>query len=239
MSSEAPLPAHQENPYQAWAFQEEAYPAEPKPLPGYRPGGLTAVCVIAVILGALGLLAAVSGITMALVGNQVQQFQQQFAAAGSPPEMRDLQTEFNNKTIKIANRFRLVNLSLSATHLIVAGCLVWGGVRALQLKDRGRRLLWTACIVAIVFELAQSIPYILMQMENTALMQDYMPRLMEASAPGPQSAQVAEFGRMIARFSMIMGWVIFIGWLTLKLAFYGIAAKYLSSSRVKSIYGAA
>ena len=234
MSSESlPIP---EKPSEAWAFKDEAYPAEPKPLPGYRPGGLTAVCIIAIVLGGLGIFASLSAFTMSLVGNQVQQFQQQFAAAGSPPEVQQVQAEMNAETMRIANRFRLANVGISLTHLVVAGCLLLGGIWALQLKEKGRRLLWAVCLVAIVFELARSVPNVLMQMENAALMEEYMPRLMQAQTPGDQDAQVAEFGRMFARFSMIMGWVIFAGWLSLKLVFFAVAARYLWSPRVKAIY---
>jgi hypothetical protein len=234
MSSESlPIP---ENPADAWDFQDEADPVAAKPLPGYRPGGLTAVCVIAIVLGGLGVFASLSAFTMSLLGNQIQQFQQQFAAAGSPPEVQDVQAEMNAATMQIANRFRLVNIAFSLMHFAVTVSLVAGGIWALLLQEQGRRLLWAVCLVAIVFELARSVPNILMQMENAALMEEYMPRLMQAQTPGDQDAQVAEFGRMFARFSMIMGWVIFAGWLSLKLVFFAIAARYLGSPPVKAIY---
>ncbi len=225
-----------EKPTAAWDFRDAVYPAKPVTLPGYRPGGLTAVCILAIILGALGFLAGISSLVMSVVGNQAQQWQQQWGMAGSPPAMRDVQAEMNAKTMAIVDRFRLVNIAFALFQLAVTAALVVGGARALKLNEAGRKLLWAACAVAMVFELGRAVPQVLMQLENMAVMEDYMPRLMEASAPGPQAKQVAAFGAMIARFSVIMGWVVFAGWLILKLAFFGVAFYYLGRPKTKAFY---
>jgi hypothetical protein len=152
--------------------------------------------------------------------------------------MLDVQSEMNAKSMAIINRFRLVNVLFALSQLVLAVALVAGGIRALRLKESGRKLLLLACALAILFEAARAVPTVLMQLENQALMEDYFPRLMEASAPGAQGEQIAEFGRVMARFSLIMGWVILFGWLFLKLAFFGSAVYYLTRSKTKSLYAA-
>lgn len=237
MSNDPPLPPAKDEPYQAWAFQDEAYPAEAAPPPGYRPGGLTAICIIALVLGALGVLTGCSGVGMALVGNQVQQWQQKFSTMGSPAPVRDVQTEMNLQSIRIFNRYRVVNLILAVCQLLIVGALIGGAIQTLRSREMGRRLLVFGCLAAIGWEVVRAVPHTLMQLENTAMMEEYMPRMMEAQAPGGQAAQMAEFARMIAHFSTIMGWVIFFGWLMMKLAFYGVAARYLTRPKIKSLFG--
>ncbi len=225
-----------EKPTEEWKFQDAVYTAESVTLPGYRPGGLTAVCMVALILGGLGLIAGGWIAATNLASNQLQQLQQQWTLAGSPPAVRDLQAELNAKTMALANRFRLVNIAFALLQIAVAAALIWGAIHALRLQEKGRKILWAACAVAVVFELGRAVPHVLMQLENMALMEDYMPRLMEASAPGPQGQQGAAFGAMIARFSMIVGWVVFAGWLILKLAFFGVAFMYLGRPKVRALF---
>jgi hypothetical protein len=171
-----------------------------------------------------------------MMGNQFQQWQTNVTTAGAPPELRNLQAEMNAKTMAIVNRFRLVNVTVALFQMGLAVALVAGGMRALAMKEAGRRLLWWACGLAILFELARAVPYVFMQLENMALMEDYFPRIMEESAPGAQGAQMAAFGKMLARFSMIMGWVIFFGWLILKLVFFGVGYYYLGQPKTKALY---
>jgi hypothetical protein len=237
MSSDSSLPSPN-TPTPSWTFQdrEEVYAAEVAPLAGYRPGGLTAVCIIAIILGVMGVFTAGTSGLVALFGGQIQQWQTNMGTAGGPAEMRDLQEEMNAKTSAIMNRFRVVNVTLALFHFLLAGALLYGGVQALKLRERGRKMLWRACAVAIVFEFVRAVPHTLMQLENMALMEDYFPRLMEASAPGTQGEQIAAFGKMMARFSIIMGWVFFFGWMFMKLAYYSVTLRYVAKPEIRAVY---
>jgi hypothetical protein len=226
------------NPYQSWAFTDEPYAAERAPPAGYRPGGLTSVCIIAIVLGVLGFLTGSLTLVTQAASNQLQQLQSQWGAAGASPQVRDVQAEMNAKSMAIMNRFRLVNVLLGLAQLGLCAALVIGGVRTLRLNERGRKLLFIACSLAMLFELTRAVPTVLMQLENMALMADYFPRVMEASVPSGQSQQVAEFAKMMTRFSLIMGWVILFGWLSMKLAFYGSSAYYLTRPKTKALFAA-
>jgi hypothetical protein len=225
-----------ENPDQSWGFQDETYVAEVAAPPGYRPGALTAVCIIAIVLGCMGILAALSSFAASLGANQIQQWQAQMGTAGNSADVRDLQAEMNAKSLAIVNRFRLVNVAMSVFQFALAAMLLAGGIKALGMKEPGRKLLRAACGVAILYELSHAVPHTLMQLENMALMEDYLPRVMEASAPSGQARQMGEFARMMTRFSLIMGWVIFFGWLILKLVFFGVAFAYLGRAKTRSFY---
>jgi hypothetical protein len=225
-----------ENPAKAWAFADEPYAAERAPPAGYRPGGLTAVCIIAIVLGGLGFLTGSLTLVTQAASNQVQQLQAQWGAVGATPQVRDVQAEMNAKSVAIMNRFRLVNVILGLLLLVVAAALVIGGTRTLRLNEKGRKILRAACAMAIAFEIARTVPAVLMQLENMALMEDYLPRVMEASVPGGQSQQVVEFAKMMTRFSLIMGWVILFGWLFMKLAFYGSSFYYLGRPKTKALF---
>jgi hypothetical protein len=233
MSDSVSLPAEGSKP---WDFRDEPYAAEIAAPAGYRPGGLTAVCIIAIVLGCLGMLTGAASLVTNLAANQVQQFQAAWGAAGATNEAVKVQSEMNAKTAAIMNRFRLVNVLLSLSQLVLCGVLIAGGSRALRLDERGRKLLWVACGLAILFELTRAVPTVLMQLENMALMEDYFPRLMKASIPKSQADQVGAFAEMMARFSLIMGWVVLLGWMFLKLAFFGSAFHYLSRPKTRSLY---
>lgn len=226
------------DPALSWEFQDETYLAQAAPPPGYRPGGLTAVCVIAIILGTLGLLSGLGSVSTSMLGARLQQWQAGIGAGGAPQQMVQVQNEMNAKMMDVVNRYRIPSIAVAIFQLGVAVALLRGGIRAMSINEAGRSLLRTACGVAIAFELCRIPVYVLMQLENMAIMEDYLPRIMEASAPGTQAAQIAEFTRMLAKFSAILGWVIFVGWLLLKLAFFGVAVRYLGKPEIKVLYGA-
>jgi hypothetical protein len=221
----------------SWEFQDEAYLAKAVAPPGYRPGGLTAVCIIAIILGALGLLGGLASLSTGLLGAQMQQWQARIGTTGAPAEMARLQTEMNTKMMQVANRYRIASVALAVFQLAVAVALLRGGIRAMGIHESGRSLLRWACGVAIAFELCRLPVNVLLQLENMAIMEDYFPRVMQSSAPGAQGDQIAEFTSMLTKFSTILGWVVMAGWFLLKMAFFGVALRYLGKPEVKALYG--
>lgn len=66
--SDSTLPSE---PYQSPAYFADRDVADATMIPR-RPGGLTAICVIAIILGVLGAITALMGIAGAVVGQAMQ-----------------------------------------------------------------------------------------------------------------------------------------------------------------------
>src|SRR5262245_27855891 len=102
------------------------------------PFGLKAVCIIAIVFGALGIL----GGGLGLLGLFMRQHDQ--AALGSGP-----QAEFNRRLLEQAKKMRPVQVVLLPTVMAISGLLLAAGIAGLQLQALGFiRLAFAASLVA-------------------------------------------------------------------------------------------
>jgi hypothetical protein len=205
-------------------------------LGSYRPGGLTALCILAILLGALGLFTALfSGVSI-VAGRQLQEMLT-FRQPGQTPEAAKLQREMNDKTMDVVDEFRVYNVLAVLVHLVVTTSLLVGAVMTLRLNPTGRRVLHAACWLAILFELGRGILQTFMQLKNFAIMREYMPRVMSSAgqggAPRPGAEQIAEtMTNMIIYFSL--GFMaIFI---LLKVIYYVITIVYLRKPKIRGLF---
>src|SRR5688500_18699957 len=119
-----------------------------------KPGWLTALCVICIVLGVLGLMNGLLGLGATLFGKQLQQMMNPMAAQkGMPAEIQKLQQNLQDETNSIQEQFFIPSLIAILVKVAVSTMLIVGGVRSLALKPNGRTLLVVVCVVALLFEL--------------------------------------------------------------------------------------
>ena len=214
-----------------------------------NPVWLKVVCIVSIVLGALGLVMAAGGIVGQLMAEQAQASTLRWMEAmqgggGLPPQVQEIQRELMTESARIQHRWMPINVTVSVFHLLVASFLLAGGIQAVRMKESGRKLLLAALATAIVFEVARLPPTALVQWEMSKLMSPYMQRLMDASAPQGAAMPPAQRRTMqtVMRSSMVAG--VLIGFLTalgmavVKIAYYAAGVWLLRQPQVRARYAA-
>lgn len=212
----------------------------------YSPVWLKVVCIVSIVLGALGLLMATAG----LIGQwKAEDWQKSTAklmetlqAGGLPPQIEELQQEMMEQTMAVQRQWRPVNVAISLVHLCVAAALLAGGIQALRLKPLGRKILLAALSLAIVFEVVRIVPTSVMQWQISQIIEPYMQRIVDASSPPNKAMPAAQRKslQMVMRASMMAG--VLIGVLTaagmalVKLAFYIASLWLLRRPQFRAVY---
>ena len=221
----------------AWSEPPEVAPvaAELLPLAAKPSGGFKAVAIIAILLGALGLLTVAMSAASLLWGKQLQAAVAPMNQPGLKPEIRDAQAAMQADLQALQDRFRSATSILVAAHLVVALMLLVGGIQSLRLAAAGRTILLTGCGLAIGFDLAAFVVKAMMQLESTSLLARHMPRIMEASGnrlpPGATNMASAT-----AQITIFVGIGISLIWLIAKLVYYAIAIRQLRKPEIRQLF---
>jgi preprotein translocase subunit SecG len=221
-------------------FNRPGYPGDPTAgfdaPPPQRPGGLTAVCVIAIVLGALGLCFSVLGVASLAFQDQLQKFvkQQQHL----PPGMANgpLKTEMEARAKmqervyeaaeKVTHRHMGASSVVLVLNLLISASLLAGAIATLKLSPKGRQFLIAVFLAAILFEIVRGIVLVLTQLDMAA----------ELSAIPSAGSGSADVPLMMARITAILSMVL---WLALALGmvvFYGIGASYLRRPTILPLF---
>jgi hypothetical protein len=202
-----------------------------------RPGWLTALCVVCVVLGALGLMNALMGTAGALAGPYLQALIQPKPSPSMPPEMQQAQQDLQDELQAVQDRYFVPLVAWIALRFIAALLLLIGGLQCLSLRESGRKLLIAACAVAIGFELSHAILQSIVNMENLAAFNSFgdtflqsMPEGSQAS-PGMQNAM-----RSLLRGTIIAGLVVFYLLVLLKVGLYLFGMIYLQKLHIRALF---
>jgi hypothetical protein len=222
---------HSPEPYKSPEFSQQP-DAQLATTATRRPGGLTAICVIAVILGVLGLIFTCFGMVTLMAGPAMQSAMTP-SFPGESQEVRELNEEMNEKTQALWRQYFVPNMAFYLVNLAVAICLVVGGVKGLKVKPEGRPLLIGTFCGALIFELLRT-PYLLyVQMQAVAIQQEYLPKIMEASAQG---APVAINADAFVTLMKVVGYAMIVIFMLVKGAFYAVGAGYMTRPGIKSLF---
>lgn len=203
-----------------------------------KPGLLSAVCVICLVLGGLGLMNSLLGVVQVAVGSQLQQALQPKGAAGMPPEMQKAQDEFQAEINAVEKRYWTPMVISLAFRFLAATLLLIGGIQALGLKESGRVLLIVACVVALCFELGHAISQTIINMEIMTAFNQYVEGLFD-SIPQGRNAPPAGFRQGMqtgVRVAVMAGFAVFYILMLVKAGFYLYTFVYLQKPKIKALF---
>ena len=203
-----------QNPYQSNPTLPQA-----TSVPQQKPGGLTAIAVICLILGSLGALIALFGIVMLFFQRSMNQFQA--AQPGGPPleflaEMEALQ----------ASQF-IPTLIVNGCNVIIGSLLAIGSIGVLGTKEWGRNLLRNALLAAIFFVVVRGIYSMWVQYSSMSVISKMVP------AGGDKATMEA-----IMQGTIIFGIVIGVIWMVVLIGFYIWSRIYLNKPPIRALFGA-
>ena len=198
-----------------------------------RPGWLTAIIVIAIILGVFGLLIGVVGLGSTIFGQQMQAAMAPRPNPGITPEMQKAMDQFQKEIQAITDRYFVPLLLSSLLRVVVASLLVYGGIQALSLKANGRTVLLAAFATGLVFEVFTGVLQSFMNIEMNAAMNAYFEGIVGAMpAQGPGS----EVMLSIMRMSMVFGYIFQYFTTFAKIAFYVFGLVYLRRPQIVALF---
>jgi hypothetical protein len=206
---------------------------------GARPGGLVAICMVTILLAALGLLTGCAGLASHASQARLRQAIAKIDAGKGDERKDKVQQEFNDRIFAITDRYRWATLPLLIAKTAVEIGLLAGAILSLQLKRSGRSWLLGALIAAIVVESLYAVPVMLIQNETRKATTEMMGNMMAAGpggkAPPPGVQDFAEtFGSIVGIFAIAYA----VGWLLAKIVFYMIAIRYLRKLAIVSLFEA-
>lgn len=154
--------------------------------PARLAGGVTAVCVVAIILGGMGVLGSSAGLVSMLAGERMQSMLQGMQGPGIPPEANEVQQRMNESMMALLRRWVPVFLPLYLVNLGVSLLLIVGAIGVLRRTTGGFKLftwsLWAALAYLVLYT-----PFnLIYTLENARIAQQFMPEMMRAA--GPQGA---------------------------------------------------
>jgi hypothetical protein len=201
-----------------------------------RPGGLTALCILAIVLGAFGVLSGLGGIAAAALQGPMQNMVAQLQPQQGKEAAR-VQQQIADESREFAQRHIVRNTLFSLARLFVASCLLAGGILTLRLHPQGRKILIVAFSAGIVFELAQIWPMV----EVIPFTQRTMQLTMEAQQKGmPGKGQNAEDAaammRIMVKAIAAMQVVMMAAMLLAKSGFYAFGLWYLTRPRISTLF---
>jgi hypothetical protein len=233
MSTPSPFPDPPS--YSAYQSPDYAVAAADAAHATKRPGWLTAICVIAIILGVLGVFAMLAG-AGGLVFNTM--FREQFAnrpqAPGMPQGIADAQQKMQEAMYAVADRYFIADVILLPMHGLVSIFLIVAAARAMTLIPETRKLFQWALIAALIMLVAMSLKGLVQQIEMFGVMDQFI-KDMAGNMPG-QGGQGKDVFVTAMRVGMIIGAVFGFGWQFILCLFYALSLNYLARPNTAALY---
>jgi hypothetical protein len=199
-----------------------------------RPGWLTALCVLCIVIGLLGAFNGIAGFFGTLFAEQMQTMFTPAGNTGMPPEMEQVQNKFREETLAVQQKFFVASLIASVFRMLIAGGLFYGGIVCLGLKESGRQVLLAACGAAVLFELGHAVLQSLVNMEMmtavNGFLENFLQTMPQKGGPPP------EVFINIMKGSIIVGFVFQYAIGLLKIGFYIWGVLFLLRPAIKALF---
>lgn len=210
-----------------------------EPAQGGRTGGLITICVLAIVLGCLGLCNGLFTGGALVVGKQMQQTFQPQQPPGMKNDLFEAQKEMQDEINAVADQFLPANIVIVVVRFTIATMLIVGGLLSLGLKPTGRNVLLAALVCGLAFEVGRTAVESMIQMRSLAAMDTYMKKMIGAGPQGgnPQQAQQAqEIVKVSMKIGIVLGFALVGIIVSIKMFFYSISLYYLTRPPVKMLF---
>jgi hypothetical protein len=193
-----------------------------------RPGGLTIICVLAIVLGVFTLLGALYTIATLAFMEQIQQFATSFEQSDASDEVTEMNREMRAKLTNVNLKYRLPMMALNLSYLVLSVLLLLGGGKGLAMQKAALPVLTIACIAGIVLEIADG--------GVAGLSMSASIGVLDSMLAGADDTGSAAAILLLTRWSLIMS-AVMVGATTLaKLLYYGLSWRYLRRDPVRTLF---
>lgn len=204
---------------------------------GQRPKFLTFIVVMAILLGAMGLMSALSQVALLVFYAPLLEVAKNFGEQHMNDQEKKIQKELYDELNALFDKYIVQSIIQVAFHGLVSITLLWGGVKAMGLQPAGRTILVIACACAAVFVVARNINDIVVAFENMPMIEKYSRRMIEEQE---RRREIPEGARRIAANSPTIGKYGFITATTIMnlslLFFYLCSFRYLNKEKIRILF---
>lgn len=206
-----------------------------------RPAGLTAICIIGLVLGILGgfgLLTSCGGMIMQPIMQDAME-QLQRSLPGSPAQVQqqlDMQTTIQRDVLAVQARWRPWLIAGMVLQLATVSLLLIGSIRGLGLKRGAHRWLAAAMLCGIVQSILQTGIFWVTQRETTAILSRTMPQIMKGTPGAPMPPGMPQMMSSMMNFSATITIMAFAIWGLAKVGYYVTAACYVLTRRIRLLF---
>ncbi len=200
-----------------------------------RPGGLTAVCVIALCLGILGLFGATMQCLGAVLQSVILDFAQNLQPGGLPGPQFQQQLQMQQEIMAVQSRWLPFTIGLTVLNAIASVSLIVASSLGFCLNPRTNQWFVPTLICAIVYSLLNVVLQAGMQHEMQAVMSKQMAQMMQqGGVPPPPGAAPVMSNAM--KMGSAIGMAFVGGWALLQIVFYATALWYLLQQDVRNLF---
>lgn len=198
-----------------------------------RPGGIWAVSIFAITLGALGTCGGAFGaFGLAFQETAVRAQQDMTRRTEQDPVAAEINIEMQERTLEVGRRYRVPQIAVTILNVLASLLLAIGGVLLLLWRPQATTIFFAAVALSIVVDLASGGLGIWVQQETMSVMQESMQRLAEHQGD-------PEAGRLIGGITQASGsaglcFAIF--WMLAKIGGYLGSVFYLRKPDVQSLF---
>jgi len=189
-----------------------------------KPMGVLPLCIIAIFLGAMGVL----GGAMGLVG---QMFDQTQMPPDNDPKQAELNAEFQKRMQQMQKEMRPAVFAVFPAAMATSALLAVAGIAGVQMRGRG--LLKVALVSNLLVDIAVAVWQVLIQVKSIAVMKWYFREMTLANSGGGGAASAVEMGMQASLYGGLFFGVF---WLVLKLAYYVVSLVYFSKRPIVDAY---
>lgn len=191
------------------------------------PGALTALLIISLILGILGIFGSCVGVAGLAMQSQINALQAQGAG--------EAELKFQQQMQDIQNQQFVPNAVMLALNFVVAPLLTIGGIGGLMKKSWTPKILGIGLLLAAIFVFIRTIMTIYIQLSMKDAMAKMMDEMMRQQGNG-EAAGMASAGMNIF---MGVGIAITVLWALVLIGFYLWGWTYIRKDKVKAYFNVA
>lgn len=200
---------------------------------GRRPGALTALAIISIVLGALITLNGFWQVATLAFQEPLQNMNLMFMEQpGVPEETIERQREMMEASFAVQREWRPFNWAMSPVSFLFGIVLIIGGSLCVRVNPAGRKLLAAACGFGIIFGIVREVGAVMMQLQISQVVQDHMTAMVDQS--GDEQAEAIMSGMMGATMAITVAFGG--GWLLVKLGIYIWGLVYLSLRGTRAVF---
>jgi hypothetical protein len=201
---------------------------------GALPPGLKAICIIAIILGVLGILISCGGVASMAIGPALQAAFGMPAQAGMDPELVRAQEDLQGQMAAIGKEYLPFTIGTVVVHLLAGFALLLGGILTLKISATGRSILLTGCVLAVLYELVNGVLNVVMQMRMAPIVERFMEQALQR---GGQAQMPSAFGQFMLVIMFVTLGISLVSMLV-KIGFYIFSVIYLKKPHVAARFAA-
>ncbi|MEQ8791585.1 MAG: hypothetical protein RIC55_35310 [Pirellulaceae bacterium] len=194
-----------------------------------RPGGLTIVCVLAIVVGVFSLLGTLSSLATFAFIEQIEQFATSVQQPGFTGEMQEVQQKLQTEMNNVNKQYRVAAMIFLFGFLVLAFVLIFGGLKGLAMQSVGVRVLSKGMIAAIVLEVVWVVLTVLIMSGNFGIIDSL---IADVESKDQMIAAFLGFQRFILLFSAIAAGLTSLA----KLVYFLLSLRYLHKPTVRELF---